>query len=303
MIVQTVADELGISNFQVEKDYFVSLVLKKLQKFNTNNKIVFKGGTSLLKCYGVIERFSEDIDLSVRFNTDKVTTSERNQLKEIILNTIDNLGLMLLNKDDVKSRKDFNRYEIGYNNVFDYDEAVVRHIIVETIVVYNPFPVVQMEVNNYISKYLSENNRADLLEKYEIAPFLMPIQKIERTFIDKLFAICDYHLQKKYNRHSRHIYDIHKIWTSGLLDDNMLSEIILDIVKDRQLHGNHNISCQPGMRPQKIIEESISTDSYKDDYNSTTSKLIHTHVEYKTCINTLKTILDQKILPSKIDEF
>ena len=63
-----------------------------------------------------------------------------------------------------------------------------------------------MEISNYITKYLKKNNRADLIDKYELSPFVMPIQTMERTFIDKLFAICDYHLQKEYNRYSRHIY-------------------------------------------------------------------------------------------------
>lgn len=47
----------------IEKDYFVTLVLKEIVKRNSD--IVFKGGTSLSKCYKIIDRFSEDIDLNV----------------------------------------------------------------------------------------------------------------------------------------------------------------------------------------------------------------------------------------------
>ena len=46
----------------VEKDYYVTYLLKELVSQEPN--IIFKGGTSLSKCYKLINRFSEDIDLS-----------------------------------------------------------------------------------------------------------------------------------------------------------------------------------------------------------------------------------------------
>lgn len=46
----------------IEKDYYVFLLLMKIKELNSN--VVFKGGTSLSKCFGIIERFSEDIDLT-----------------------------------------------------------------------------------------------------------------------------------------------------------------------------------------------------------------------------------------------
>lgn len=54
----------GLEDEYIEKDYYASLFLKKLQEIEPN--IVFKGGTSLSKCYGLINRFSEDIDISRR---------------------------------------------------------------------------------------------------------------------------------------------------------------------------------------------------------------------------------------------
>ena len=39
----------------------------------------------------------------------------------------------------------------------------------------------------------------------------MKVQNIDRTLADKVFAICDYYLQGKTKRYSRHIYDIHKL--------------------------------------------------------------------------------------------
>jgi len=65
-IVREVAAQRGISAVMVEKDFWVSWTLAVLfahQEFS--DQLVFKGGTSLSKVFSVIERFSEDIDLSV----------------------------------------------------------------------------------------------------------------------------------------------------------------------------------------------------------------------------------------------
>ncbi|NLL63251.1 MAG: nucleotidyl transferase AbiEii/AbiGii toxin family protein [Ruminococcaceae bacterium] len=64
ILITNAAGKLGTSEAVVEKDYWVSFILDYL--FNQNrwkDAFTFKGGTSLSKCYGLIERFSEDIDL------------------------------------------------------------------------------------------------------------------------------------------------------------------------------------------------------------------------------------------------
>ena len=50
----------------IEKDFWVVWILERLFSLpNLQNHITFKGGTSLSKVYGVIQRFSEDVDLSI----------------------------------------------------------------------------------------------------------------------------------------------------------------------------------------------------------------------------------------------
>ena len=51
----------------------------------------------------------------------------------------------------------------------------------------------------------------DYAEEFSLIPFSMKIQGIDRTLADKIFAICDYYLQGKEQKHSRHIYDIYKL--------------------------------------------------------------------------------------------
>jgi len=61
--VRSTAEYMGLQEIFIEKDYWVTLALKAILKSEHGSKVVFKGGTSLSKCYKLIERFSEDIDL------------------------------------------------------------------------------------------------------------------------------------------------------------------------------------------------------------------------------------------------
>ncbi len=63
------AARLGIRPTIIEKDFWVCVSLKFLfQKSRLGESLVFKGGTSLSKAHGLIERFSEDIDLVLDWN-------------------------------------------------------------------------------------------------------------------------------------------------------------------------------------------------------------------------------------------
>ena len=66
--VRFTAQEMEIKDIYVEKDYWVCFVLDQIFKQEYKDDILFKGGTSLTKCYDLLERFSEDIDLVVLRN-------------------------------------------------------------------------------------------------------------------------------------------------------------------------------------------------------------------------------------------
>ena len=61
-IIDTVSEETSTARDILEKDYYVTLIMKEF--FSEEEGLVFKGGTSLSKGYHLINRFSEDIDLN-----------------------------------------------------------------------------------------------------------------------------------------------------------------------------------------------------------------------------------------------
>lgn len=137
-IIETVAREIGRSESMVEKDTIQSMFLLELSK--SELPFVFKGGTSLSKAYNLIDRFSEDIDLSMNR---RPTQSERVKSKELIVDIARGLGLTLLNSGEIKSRYDYNKYVFKYDSMF---AEIPLEIIIETSYYRAVYPVEQYTV-------------------------------------------------------------------------------------------------------------------------------------------------------------
>ena len=132
-IIETVARELGRTELMVEKDTIQSMFLLELSK--SELPFVFKGGTSLSKAYNLIDRFSEDIDLSMNR---KPTESERKASKELIIDIAESLGMTLANPDKIRSRHDYNMYVFRYSSLF---ASMPMEIIIETSYYQTVYPV------------------------------------------------------------------------------------------------------------------------------------------------------------------
>ncbi|MDO8595202.1 MAG: nucleotidyl transferase AbiEii/AbiGii toxin family protein [Sulfuricaulis sp.] len=81
LVIEQVAAREGVVPVIVEKDFWVCWLLARV--FGTAGMaphIVFKGGTSLSKVFGVIDRFSEDIDLSMSPESLGFTEAELNDV-------------------------------------------------------------------------------------------------------------------------------------------------------------------------------------------------------------------------------
>ena len=65
MLQHTEAGHPGINQVAIEKDWWVTVTLKALFQTDCRDSLIFKGGTSLSKGFGIIERFSEDNDWAI----------------------------------------------------------------------------------------------------------------------------------------------------------------------------------------------------------------------------------------------
>ena len=159
-IIETVARETGRNEQMVEKDTIQSIFLNELSK--SDLPFVFKGGTALSKAYDLIDRFSEDIDLSMNR---KLTQSERSKSKETIITIADNLGLELSNASDIMSRYNYNKYIFKYDSMFSNNPL---EIIVETSYYQTVYPVEQHILVVLLENFLCKKC-LDLLITSEVA--------------------------------------------------------------------------------------------------------------------------------------
>lgn len=268
-IIETVARELGRTELMVEKDTIQSMFLLELSK--SELPFVFKGGTSLSKAYNLIDRFSEDIDLSMNR---KPTESERKASKELIIDIAESLGMTLANPDKIRSRHDYNMYVFKYSSLF---ASMPMEIIIETSYYQTVYPVEKLKVGSFVGRFCEE--RGIILPlSFDAATLYMNVQSVKRTFVDKIFAICDYRIQDMQDRDSRHLYDICKLMSQVKLDEEM--DALVDMVRNDRMLSKNNPSAQLEYIIPEMLEEIIKSRFYEPDYKNVTQKLLYEDIDY-----------------------
>ena len=285
-LVTAVSDGSGINKALIEKDYFATLFLGRLKE--REPLLVFKGGTCLSKCFGLVKRFSEDIDINLE-GVGKLTSSRKKLLKKHILDVINELGLELSNPEQVNSGMDHNSYRISYPTAFA-DPSLKQHLEVESFFMIESFPTAEMSVSSLIYDYLNENRLSGIITDLGMEPFNVRVQTLERTFVDKIFAICDYYLNGRTNAQSRHLYDIHKILPHVTLGKDM-KDFIEEIRKVRE--GKRDCpSVEKNFPLPETIERIIAEGIYKKDYSAVTSLLLYENVSYDDVTGSVQKIAD-----------
>lgn len=278
----------GIEPALVEKDYFVTLFLRKAVERIPG--LVFKGGTSLSKCYNLIDRFSEDIDLTL--DDEHFTQSKkRNSIIELIT-ICEELGLELTNKEAIENHThgNFNCYDISYPIIFP-SEDVKSGLKVEMTYIQKCYPHEQAVVTSYMGEFFAKNGNERVVAEYELNAFTVQVQSLERTLVDKVFAICDYYLSGNTVRNSRHIYDISKLLTKVDISACNLKSLVENVRKDRKPNKTC-VSAQDGVIISELLGQIVSTEFFKQDYNETTLRLLTKTVYYDEAIKSLQVIID-----------
>ena len=266
-----------------EKDYYVTVILRGLAE--RLGFVVFKGGTSLSKCHRVIKRFSEDIDITI---DTKLSQGQMKKLKEAIKELAGELGLVIPNIDETRSRRSYNRYILAYESVVsEPDDAVQSAVLMETSFAEVSFPTVVLPVHSYIGDMMADEAPEELVN-FRLEPFEMKVQGLDRTLADKVFAICDYYMQDRVKKHSRHIYDIYKLLP--IVPQTEEFRILVREVRDVRAMTNICPSAQPGVNVPEMLNYLVENSVYKDDYDTITSRILEEQIPYETAVEAVKAI-------------
>lgn len=282
--IRMAAGHTEMSEIVIEKDYYVTMILRLLsQKLPF---VVFKGGTSLSKCHKVIKRFSEDIDITIDTS---LSQGQKKKVKYTLVEIAEELGMDISNLEETRSRRDYNRYEIGYESVFNMGHTFINSVVfVETSFTAVSFPTVIMPVINYIGEVMVEE-APEMTGEYHIEPFEMKVQGLDRTLADKVFAICDYYLQNRIKKHSRHIYDIYKLLPLVEVNENFKK--LVEEVRTVRKCSNICPSAQDDADVAELLQTIIEQKIYKEDYQNLTEALLEEEVSYETAIQAIEKIL------------
>ena len=214
----------------MEKDWWVSMTLKALFKTSCKNYLEFKGGTSLSKGWGLIDRFSEDIDLALnhRFfvpqldNNTQLKNLRKKSRKFIVANLAEDLDVQMkalgLSGYDVKpeitdaagtpisSDADPTVIYVSYSSVSsDSSPYVPPRVKIEISCLSMDEPFKMRTISSMISAYFPEDDN----ETECTIPVVLP----SRTFLEKAFLLNE-EFQKpepRSLRMTRHLYDLEKL--------------------------------------------------------------------------------------------
>ncbi|MDO4939221.1 MAG: nucleotidyl transferase AbiEii/AbiGii toxin family protein [Lachnospiraceae bacterium] len=277
-LIEQVVNETGKAGAVIEKDYYVTLILRFLAERMDN--VVFKGGTSLSKGFHAINRFSEDIDITFSVH---IGEARRKKLKNTVIKSIsETLNMPIFNWDSTQSDRDYNEYRFSYESVFNIDDdRIPDSVKMETALGSYSFPTERVLIGNYIGDYLLKAGRDDLARGFMLDTFYMQLQSINRTYIDKVFALCDYYIERKSKRYSRHLYDIKKLTPMLSFDDEMKK-----LFEEVRLHRSGMVVCpsaQEAVNIPELIREFCDTDFYQKDYQDITEYFTDDLIEYEEC--------------------
>lgn len=228
--LQNVAGQKQIPPQAVEKDLWVTTILQIVFSLSFADKMVFKGGTSLSKVFGKIERFSEDIDLAIDrtyFGLDGDLTKKqlkklRKQSSIFVRDTVLQelqaaflqyglTDLSVMAEPDGEGdatypepRKIFIEYPSLFHDSLDYIKPrVMLEIGARSLI---------EPTTTTLVKSLVEQVFPDVCTAFVNS--CVPTAVMGKTFLEKAFLLHELfttHAGEYANRKSRHLYDLEKM--------------------------------------------------------------------------------------------
>lgn len=208
--LRAASQHLGIKEEFVEKDYWITLVLSHLAKSKYVSESVFKGGTSLSKGYGLIDRFSEDVDIAIINNDAKTGNEIKNIIRTIEKEITKDLKELLLNGVTSKGSR-FRK------SVFEYESTDTKNknnkLIVEVNSFANPFPYKQLEIKSFLFDFLMQTGNEKYIEEYTLEPFEVNVLNKEQTLLEKTVSLIRFSFEhnpvETISKKIRHFYDLY----------------------------------------------------------------------------------------------
>lgn len=248
-----VSAQTGRNESLLEKDYFITDILRTLASEYELGQIIFKGGTSLSKGWKLIDRLSEDIDLLVvTDNFDprlgaKRLPKELKRMMEVIAS-----GGTVSYVENVESPNGYARADrFSYPTLYD-DPALPNTVLVEPGSRGGPIPAIKRQLNSDLATGLNEMGAE--IDVEDLGPFDMMLLHFKRTFVEKLFAV--HGLAKnldtegtEFGIHARHYVDLYALSQEDEVRQMLESDEYLEICADHDARARQHFKKHHVPRP------------------------------------------------------
>ncbi len=238
--VQFTADQMKIPAIYVEKDYWVTYALFAIFNNEIGKDTVFKGGTSLSKCYNMIERFSEDIDLVVLRREGETDSKLKSKLKAI--STVVNAILPEVVVEGITHKRGMNRKTAhSYNKEFKGDFGQVRNVVVVEATWLGYYePCTAKSIVSFVGNMMLNNGQSEIANENGLLPFDLLVLESIRTICEKIMSLVRFSygenpiedLKKKI----RHTYDLHQLLRQkeflDFFNSTAFDEMLLKVAND-----------------------------------------------------------------------
>lgn len=276
------SEKSGIERYKVEKDYWVCKMLRETALSEHGDKVYFKGGTSLSKGYGLIDRFSEDLDLFVYSgNPSSSKTAEKRIVADVSHFLIENNSDIYQEKESV-SGGNFRKLPFLYADDTS-GTGLKQHLEVELKCcdladksrMYYPFE--RRTIVSIVTQFLQSIGNAGLIKKFALEPFGVNCIDPRKTLCDKISRMvrCSYAEDRtaQIAKNIRDVYDLHQLYGKAEIREFLNSKAFADAIRSVFAEDEQNSNYPQGVDagqaivfrdPEAIFSDSTILTAYTD---------------------------------------
>jgi hypothetical protein len=267
-LIAATAQQMNIRDVYVEKDYWVTLLLKRLSQHPESGRIIFKGGTSLSKGYGLIRRFSEDVDLAI--NSDGLKNSQIERLIKKVSKDLADTPFIEVDDPSLTSKMGMSRRTLhSYpRDIESNDFGPVReNILLEINCFGKPTPNLKKTIKSFITEFLVTTGQEQPISDFGLEKFEVSVLSYKRTFVEKILSLSYSSFEdgvdgdQETRARVRHFYDLSVLYGENEIRDFVHSDQFSEMMN--MVREEERLSSRIKWAQHKLGESSLHSKSKK----------------------------------------
>lgn len=264
-VVEEIAAEMGISSAFVEKDWYSIQALTALAIHESDGfQTIFSGGTSLSKGYGLIQRFSEDLDfrcLALGAGTKAQMKKARRAYRAGVLDAVDSVEQLELDRKQVVIGSNYVKFDLGYPQNHDTSAALRAGLQIEFSFTQPRLEAEVRQIQSFYSYFTKAEPEVEIL-------CLQPVE----TAADKLSALTWRVLKRDRSANGddptmiRHLHDIAALISVIREDQKQFIEVAESSFEGDRQTGRRDTNAPFLKSIQDAIECLNNDEEYREEY-------------------------------------